>query len=598
MTVYFSQLEVTNYRSCQSTTLQLTPFTALVGLNNCGKSNCLTALQWLVRRAKLGVGDFNDPDQEVQVIGELNDIDDHDLETLSQANRNKISPHVRDGMLRIRRTQAVPGGDSSLTVFDPDLGDWVPNPTGIDNAVTALFPDPIRIGAMENAEEDASKAKTSTTIGKLLSSMLTAIQERHEDDLAPHLGAILGKLSAEGGERFDELGRIDESINHKISDLFPGIHIKLDFPVPAFNDLIKSGTVKVYEGEGAGRSFGFYGHGAQRAIQMAMVRHLADLKRGEAVAGGATLLLVDEPELFMHPFAVEQVREALRSLSSAGYQVIFSTHSAQMVLARDAENALLMTKRPGEGTKARPRLQHVVKQLVEDGTHQLHHIFSLTNSAQVLFADRVVLAEGRTESRLLPEIFRALAGKTLGQASIAVVALGGVSNTKKSMDILEALGLPAVAIVDLDFAFNHAAEYGLIERGDPDIAACKAVLARLGEEGRITLNPQSQLPTSKRAVVSASEAYAIMAADAEAIPHVAGLVRKLKQQRVWLWSRGAIEAHLGITAKDESAWMDLQVRMARDGIDVACADAEGVRSLVQWLIEAEVAGDNVYDDLV
>lgn len=591
MAVYFSRLEVKNFKSCLSTTLQLTPFSALVGLNNCGKSNCLTALQWLVRKAKLGVEDFNDPDQEIQVIGELVGIQGEDLEVLSQPHRNKISPHVRDGVLRIRRSQAVPGGETTLTVFNPEIDDWVPNPAGIDNAVTALFPDPIRIGAMENAEEDASKAKTTTTIGKLLSSMLMAIQERHEADLAPHLGAILRMLSAEGGERFDELGRIDESINHKIADLFPGMRIKLDFPVPALNDLIKSGTVKVYEGEGVGRPFGSYGHGAQRAIQMAMVRHLADLKRGEVVAGGATLLLVDEPELFMHPFAVEQVREALRSLSEAGYQVIFSTHSAQMVLARDAENALLMTKRPGEGTKARPRLQHVVKQLIEDGTHQLHHIFSLTNSVQVLFADRVVLTEGKTENRLLPEIFRAITGRTLGQASIALVALGGVSNTKKSMEILDALGLPSVAVVDLDFAFNHATKHGLVERDDVDIATCKAVLARLGEEGRITLNPESQLPTSKNGVVSPSVAYEIMSADPEALPHVAELVRKLKQQRVWLWSRGAIEPHLGISAKNESAWMDLQVRIARDGIDIACADAEGIRSLVQWLTEPLTADE-------
>ena len=74
---------------------------------------------------------------------------------------------MRDGVLMVRREQQVPGGDTELTVMNPDTGDWEPNPTGIDNAISALFPDPIRIGAMENAEEDASKAKTTTTIGKL-----------------------------------------------------------------------------------------------------------------------------------------------------------------------------------------------------------------------------------------------------------------------------------------------------------------------------------------------------------------------------------------------------------------------------------------------
>ncbi len=174
MAVYISSLDVLNFRSCVSTSLQLTSFTPLVGLNNCGKSNCLTALQWLVRKAKLGVEDFHEPTLPVQVMGTLRGITEADLAVLEQKHRKKIEGHVRDGALMVRREQQVPGGDTELTVMNPDTGDWEPNPTGIDNAISALFPDPIRIGAMENAEEDASKAKTTTTIGKLLASMLAA----------------------------------------------------------------------------------------------------------------------------------------------------------------------------------------------------------------------------------------------------------------------------------------------------------------------------------------------------------------------------------------------------------------------------------------
>ena len=588
MAVYITDLEIHNFRSCVSTNLELTTFTALVGLNNCGKSNCLTALQWLVRKAKLGVEDFNDPAVPVEVLGRLTGITDEDLRILEAKHRAKIEPHVRDGVLRIKREQPAPGVDTVLTVIDPETDQWVPNPAGIDNAISALFPDPIRIGAMEDAEEDASKAKTSTTIGKLLASMLAAIQERHEADLSPHLTAIVGMISAEGATRFDELGRIDESINQKISDLFPGIRIKLDFPVPVLNDLIKAGTVKVYEGDGRGRAFGSYGHGAQRAIQMAMVRHLADLKRGEAAAGGATLLLVDEPELFMHPFAIEQVREALRVLSDSDYQVVFSTHSGQMILAKDAKNALLMTKKHPAGTRARPRLVSVVEQLVEEPTHQLHQIFSLTNSSQILFADKVVLTEGATELRLFPSIFKAVTGKTLGQASLAIVSLSGVSNTRKSMDILAALGLPACAIVDLDFAFRHAANHGFIEQDDQDIVACKGILARLAQEGAITLNPENGLPTKGR-TGPASKAFELLADQADAVDYVQSLVQKLRAHSVWLWSRGAIEPHLGLSAKSEHAWLTYQVSMENDGLDIVCPDAEGVRALDNWLNEAPLA---------
>jgi putative ATP-dependent endonuclease of the OLD family len=440
---------------------------------------------------------------------------------------------------------------------------------------------------MENAEEDASKAKTTTTIGKLLTSMLAAIQEQHEEALAPHLAAILGMISAEGGERFEELGRIDESINRKISDLFPGIRIKLDFPVPVFNDLIKAGTVKVYEDEGRGRPFGSYGHGAQRAIQMAMVRHLADLKRGETAAGGATLLLVDEPELFMHPFAVEQVRESLRALSNVGYQVVFSTHSAQMILAKDAKNALLMTKKHPHGTKARPRMQRVVEQLVENPTHQLHQIFSLTNSSQVLFADKVVLTEGKTELRLLPTIFQAITGKTMGQSSLAIVPMSGASNTRKSMEILTALGLPACAIVDLDFAFRQAVNYQLVSADDPDLVACKAALQQLSDEGLITMKDGFPCGGVQGA---AAKAFEILAAQPDAKAPIAALAHKLRKHHVWLWCGGAIEPHMGLSEKSEHGYLSFQVRLESEPLDKVCADPESIRSMVGWLCGEPSAG--------
>lgn len=587
MAVYISELEIRNFRSCVEASLQLTHFTPLVGLNNCGKSNCLTALQWLVRKSKLGADDFHDTAQPVQVVGTLRGITEADLDVLQQKHRKKIEGHVLDGVLMLRREQQAPGGETELTVMNPKTGDWEPNPAGIDNAIADLFPEPIRIGAMENAEEDASKAKTSTTIGKLLASMHAAIQEQHEQTLAPHLAAIQGMISAEGGERFEELGRIDDSLNRKISDLFPGIHIKLDFPVPEFNDLIKAGTVKVYEGEGRGRAFGSYGHGAQRAIQMGMVRHLADLKRGEAAAGGVTLLLVDEPELFMHPFAVEQVREALRSLSDAGYQVVFSTHSAQMILAKDAKNALLITKKHTEGTKARPRMHSVVERLVENPTHQLHQLFSLTNSSQILFADKVVLTEGKTELRLLPSLFHAVAGKTMGQASLAIVAMTGVADTKKSMEVLSALGLPSCAIVDLDFAFRYATKYGLLQKDDPDITACQSILARLADDDLITL--KAGLPCAG-AHGSAAKAFELLASDDEAKPHIAELVQKLRDQNVWVWSGGTIESHLGLSEKSENAWLNFQVQLECEPLDDCCADATSIRTLVEWLEGAQSEG--------
>src|SRR5690554_8028822 len=142
------------------------------------------------------------------------------------------------------------------------------------------------------------------------------------------------------------------------------MYCKLHFVTPNIAELIKAGTLKVFEGAGNGRDFSSYGHGAQRSIQMALVQYLAEIKRSNNSSASTTLLLIDEPELYLHPFAIEQVREALVALSLSGYQVLISTHSAQMITPELAEHALLIRKSDVLGTHSRLRLADAIQSVV------------------------------------------------------------------------------------------------------------------------------------------------------------------------------------------------------------------------------------------
>lgn len=53
MAVYITKLEINNYLSCKKTELELSPFTSLVGYNNAGKSNILSAVKWLLEKRTL-----------------------------------------------------------------------------------------------------------------------------------------------------------------------------------------------------------------------------------------------------------------------------------------------------------------------------------------------------------------------------------------------------------------------------------------------------------------------------------------------------------------------------------------------------------------
>ncbi|WP_305460915.1 ATP-dependent nuclease [Photobacterium leiognathi] len=535
MALQITNVTIKNYKSCINTSLQLSGFTPLVGYNNAGKSNCLSALQWLLRKSSLSEKDFNDPANPIEVEADIHGVSQALLDSMPEKQKKSIEKYVEDGVLSIKRVQLVPAAKAAeikLSVKDPATDRWVVNPTGIDNAINALLPEPIRIGAMENAAEDASKSKNTTTIGKLLAQFLEPVRQAHEKDLNTHLSEVSRRISSDGDLRFGELSNIDTNVNAKVTELFPGMSVKLHFETPTIDDLIKAGTLKVFEGQGDGRDFASYGHGAQRSIQMALVQYLAEVKRN--VPDLTTLLLIDEPELYLHPFAIEQVREALSSLSNSGYQVVITTHSAQMVTPELAETTLLMRKNDQQGTYTRLRLADAIQQVVPNSIHQMEQLFSLSHSTQVLFAENVVLTEGKTELRLLPFLFKEACAKTMGQEKHALVAQSGVNDTKKSLEILTAMDLPAKAICDLDYGLTGAIRDGFVAATSLQVVAIKKRLAEIAPANNITLNGVGLPKNSNKC--TAAEAFEILANDAVAKPEILSLHNVLKAQGIWLWT--------------------------------------------------------------
>ncbi|MEP5174470.1 MAG: OLD family endonuclease, partial [Marinobacter alexandrii] len=159
-------------------------------------------------------------------------------------------------------------------------------------------------------------------------------------------------------------------------------------------------------------------------------------------------------------------------------------------------------------------------------------------------------------------------------------AQSGVNDTKKSMQILQEMDLPSKAIVDLDYAFKGGHVHGFVPQGNADVAAVKQILARLAAANRITLD-QTGLPM--KGVVKAAEAYAILARELDAAPHIDALHNLLLGQGIWLWKKGSIEDHLGLPSKDERAWAHFQTELDRVGIQALSPEPQSVRDMVAWV---------------
>lgn len=589
---FLDEITINNYRSCKSFSTKLSPYTALVGYNNAGKSNVLLAIQWLLRKSSLTEADFFDENQPIEVIGKITGVTPDRLDKMDGKQRKSIEPYIFDNVLTIKRTQNIPNekvSNINLSIYDEEKGVWVNNPNGIDNAIKILLPEPIKISAMDNAEEDATRAKSTTTIGKLLDKMLKSVAERYSEDFSQSLNGINKKISSNGSERLSDLSDLDNQINKNINDFFSGIQVKLHFEVPSISDIFKSGTIKVFESDDIARNLSHYGHGSQRSIQMALIRSLAELNATENFA--TNLLLIDEPELYLHPTAIEQLRVALKYLSKNGYQVIFTTHSAQMINSEDIGNTLLIRKREKESV-CLTSLSQAVSSVVSDTTSQRELLFSLTNSSKILFSEKVLLVEGTTEHRLLPFIFEKINGKTLAQEKIALVSVGGTGNIKKALTVLQEIGIPAKVIVDLDYAFKVAHKQGFIDENNADRLALIELLKIFGQNSEILVDndnfpKKGEFTNNKgeKRSVQASDGYEFLAKQSQSILHIINIYNLLKKEQIWLWTKGTIEAHLGLAAKNEQAWASYKHKLYSKNTEAVISDFETVKQLIDWLCE-------------
>ncbi len=579
-----SEITISNLRSIQRQTFPLSGFTALIGYNNAGKTNILMGIRWLLSRFSLDISYFDDPNRPVEVEGVFDGITETVLNRLGEEKAAEVKPFLAGDMLKIKKVQRVPGEvpeNVELWAFVPPnrrkdkRQEWERMGDAFRHAFSRMFPQSIAIWDFEGNE----------AFTKLLHEIFKPLERRFGGEFNDIINKFSDILSPGGENQAAEIQSFDRDVNEKLHPLFPSVRVELDIPIPTLETFLKKATLKVIdEDDGFERDINRMGAGSQRAIQMALIRYLSEIKKHHNNHYlSRTLLLIDSPELYLHPQAVELVRVALKNLSNEGYQVVFATHSAQMVTSEDVSTSLLIRKNKERGTFMRKRMEDAVHQVVQDAPSQLQMLFSLSNSNELLFADYVLLTEGKTEWRVLPALFERITGQSFALIKCALVRQGGVSNTRKSMQVLDAMDMPVRAIVDLDYAFTTATRDGFLEANDPDIKFCRNLFRELAFHQHLRL--VNGLPVNKHSNISASRAYAMMAEMPEAEKAIRSIHAKLRSQGIWVWTRGAIEEHLGLEAKNEAAWSNFIERSKSRNFIQNLPDYDGIVELCNWIID-------------
>lgn len=572
-----TEISIQNFCSCVQVNVPIGPFTPLIGYNNAGKSNILRAVVWLLKKSVLPHTKFNDPNKPVIVTGVISDLQ---LGALPPNQQVQLQKFLHNNSLRFRRRQDSPGvkaTDIKLEVLDPATNQWQPNPTGIDNAIGALFPEPIFVEAMDDASSDVAQFAAKNTIGLLLKNTMEQIKS---NNLAAHT-ALITSLTAtathlKGPGRIAEFSTFETDATQSLSEFFPGLNVHLSMQSPTIEDVIKTASIGLSDAQGIERSFTSFGHGTQRSVQMALINLLAKQLKPAAIGQTTTVLLIDEPELYLHPHAIELLCDSLQQISENGFQVILTTHSP-LLIGQRVLDAIVTYKDQNGNTDVRQKLADAAATL-SDQPHQSSVVFSLEHASYLLFSENVLIVEGKTEKMLVPQLYKSVRGASLAKDKTCLIEVCGSNSIAPTIRVLKAVGFKGKAMVDLDYLFRLAPIDHPTLSGNSDYVACKAWFQANFQVQGFLLDGNG-FPTKGNGW-TAAKAFEAMAT---AMPQeVNALAQLMRAADIWVWTRGAIEAHLGIGKTDVDRLAFIETINNTQAISHA-ADVNGLTDCMTWI---------------
>jgi AAA15 family ATPase/GTPase len=203
------------------------------------------------------------------------------------------------------------------------------------------------------------------------------------------------------------------------------------------------------------------------------------------------IVLLDEPELHFHPTMQKRILKLILELNTIGRNQIFLiTHSPYLTLAEKIDATWRFS-----ATETGTKVHNVGKVLMDlqevlEKTKKDQIIMKLANPdvRALLFSRGVILVEGPSDKIVVEQIDRFLSesnrGANLDENEWPIIDMGTKSNLASYMMLSQMLGVPSLAILDLD-ALMHI-ENNIINFGDKKIQT-SVVFFSLWRTGK--LNP-------------------------------------------------------------------------------------------------------------
>lgn len=442
-------LRIKNYRRIGSVecTIRIDEIVVLIGPNNSGKSTVLDAYEAFASSGKeLDESHFHnaEPLAPIEITGIFNEISDADIDTLGRKWLHHDPDH--GNCIKVRWIWKRAGEKAQKQSFDPSTDVFVDGGVGgWDSLLQSRIPQPVRIKPTDPVE---------TTQIKIVSMLKEHIKARLKADSMSTKAAFdeLEKLTKQifndSKSAFDEVA---DKITTAVSEVFPGTTIELiarskdnlDEKIVGADSYLKVGTTG-----GTSTPLFLQGTGLQRALLWSALSVMSespgDKRKKKVGADIGRILLIDEPEAFLHPPTVRSARDSLYNfaLNNPDWQVIATTHSPVFIdLSRDHTTIVRVDP-------ATPNQHFVATDKISfdaDERTRLQMVRACNAMVnEFFFYDNIVLVEGPTEQIVLKHVAERI------NMVVHIINCLGKANIPIFAKILNQFQVPYMVIHDSD----------------------------------------------------------------------------------------------------------------------------------------------------
>jgi len=379
----------------------------LVGENNVGKSSFLKALNIFFSGTKTMPTEYfrnkkNDQENAVVIEVTFNDLSDGDK--AHQAVSPYISTENDENLWILRKTYYYSEdgkGKCDYEAFTNGVGKK--NPSGFNSICDDLFTDEkmqkIYVESVKHVSEVAD-GNSKAVFGQLFNLILRS--ELETTDEFKSLMAAFSKYSElfKGKSQLPKIKEVEDKITEKLSRIIKGKGI-IDADVPKIEKVLPLPVLSSNDGGEINVVPEEQGSGFQRALIFVLLELFAESKSPDTkYVGPRNLLLIEEPEVYMHPQMERKIADVLYEIAASGKaQVICTTHSPIFIRPLESARSVVRVCKDEYGAVSIIQKSEDIFSGDNGKRKTIRMLMNFDASVnELFFAKRVVLLEGDTES--------------------------------------------------------------------------------------------------------------------------------------------------------------------------------------------------------